>query len=275
MQPPSPFDPVAAARAIRQGRDDRTLYLAEGIKTIRDLLEAGAKAVGAVATNSETGSELSPREKLRHLLVDRLTKDGHPVAIVSPKAFGRLTQTRTPQGLLLLARRRTESPDGLLGARNATVLYLDSIQDPANAGALVRVAAALGASHVIRGTATADLYGEKAVRAAAGCQERIPLLDDRSFDLVTKLKRAGFEFVASDNRQGDLPGVVQPRDRIVLVVSSEGSGLSARFDPFVSARIRIPLGRGVESLNVAAAAAIILAAWARLPADQKPAASPS
>ena len=142
-------------------------------------------------------------------------------------------------------------------ASREDVVYLDAIQDPANVGAVLRTAAAAGIAHVLCGPSTAAAWAPRVLRAAMGAHFRIRISEGVGAEAL------------GDSLAGDWIGaVVQdapslwacelPRQAVGWAFGSEGGGLSQAVLARCMLRVRIPLSRDIESLNVAAAAAVCL-----------------
>jgi TrmH family RNA methyltransferase len=182
---------------------------------------------------------------------DKLPFHTESRVVLTPGAFRAATQTVTPQGALAIARVAEVSPqDAIQAARAARwpLVVLDRIQDPGNVGAICRTAAAAGVPAVVVLPGTADPYGAKAVRASAGNVFRLKVAHARWKDLE-RLEGYG---AAS---RGGAPLAESPIESAgMIVLGSEAHGLSRGDLKLVT----VPLTEGVESLNVAAAAALIL-----------------
>jgi TrmH family RNA methyltransferase len=170
---------------------------------------------------------------------------------VTPGVFRELSQTVTPQGVVAVARIREAEPDEAIAAARRDrwpLVVLDGVQDPGNVGAICRTAAAAGATALAFIAGSADPFGAKAVRASAGNVFRLTVAQAEWSDL-TALE--GYGAAAA----GGTPLARSPIERAGMVVlGSEAHGLSRADLKLVT----IPLSEGVESLNVAAAAAVIL-----------------
>jgi TrmH family RNA methyltransferase len=182
---------------------------------------------------------------------DKLPFHTESRVVLTPGAFRAATQTVTPQGALAIARVAEVSPqDAIQAAREARwpLVVLDRIQDPGNVGAICRTAAAAGVPAIVVLPGTADPYGAKAVRASAGNVFRLKIAHARWKDLE---ELAGYGAASS----GGAPLADSPIESAgMIVLGSEAHGLSRGDLKLVT----VPLTGGVESLNVAAAAALIL-----------------
>jgi TrmH family RNA methyltransferase len=170
---------------------------------------------------------------------------------LSPGVFRAITQTVTPRGVIAIARIREPDASAAVEAarrRRWPLVVLDGVQDPGNVGAICRTAAAAGAPALVVLEGTADPYGAKAIRASAG----------NVFRLI--VARAGWSDLDGLDGYGAAASGGQPlaeapiENAGMIVLGSEAHGLSRSDLKLVT----VELSEGVESLNVAAAAALIL-----------------
>lgn len=182
-----------------------------------------------------------------------------PAVLVRPDELARMTEVRTPAGAVGVARRVAESTLGSLCADHDVVTILEGVQDPGNVGTIVRTAVALGAPAVVACDGTADLGGPKALRASAGAlldAPRARAVDAK--EAVAAARAAGLRVYVGVARGGLDPSTTPSARRRALVVSNEGGGTRLDADAPDVVRLTIPLADRAESLNVAAAAAILL-----------------
>jgi len=173
------------------------------------------------------------------------------VVTLAERAFASVSQTETPQGVLAIGRCAEATAAGALAAARAAgwpLVVLDALQDPGNVGTICRTAAAAGAPAVAVLDGSADPFGAKAVRASAGTVLRLVVGRGRWADLagVPGLGAAVAGGVPYD--RADLAGAP------LVAFGGEAHGL--RRDDLEL--VTIPMAPGVESLNVAAAAAVVL-----------------
>ena len=178
--------------------------------------------------------------------------------MVSPYVFDSLTQVDAPQGVLGIVRRPPDAPAALLEDAKALFAVLDGVQDPGNVGAILRTAVAAGATGgVVAGTA-ADPFGSKAIRASAGAVFQLPLLFFASASqAAAALRRHDVRVLVADPRADRLESEVSYARPLALVFGSEGAGAAQAWTP-PGIRIRLPMAGAMESLGVAAAAAVLL-----------------
>ena len=182
---------------------------------------------------------------------DRFEAPADRTVVLAERVFNAISQTVTPQGVLAVARV-AERPFGeaLGAAREAgwPLLVLDGVQDPGNVGTICRTAAAAGAPALAVMAGSADPFGPKAVRASAGDVFRLLVARAVEADLD------GLRAFGAAARGGALLDSAPLELADALVLGSEAHGLSRIGLELVT----IPLASGVESLNVAAAAAVLL-----------------
>lgn len=164
-----------------------------------------------------------------------------------------------------MVRQPQWSEDVVLREREWMGVFGDGLQDPANVGAIVRTAAALDAAALWLTSDSVDVFNPKVVRAAAGTILSLPVFrrDDPS-PLIAR----GCKLLAADASAGGTTSLVEidrVPARLLVAFGNESRGLSQKTAKVASVRFHIPLARGVESLNVAASAAIALFHLGRLP----------
>ncbi|HEY4027313.1 MAG TPA: RNA methyltransferase [Candidatus Dormibacteraeota bacterium] len=173
------------------------------------------------------------------------------VVTLSERVFASISQTVTPQGVLAIARRDEAPVATALAAARAggwPLVVLDGLQDPGNVGAVCRTAAAAGAPAIVVLDGCADPHGPKAVRASAGAVLRLVVARGTWPDL------AGLHGCGAAVTGGEPYGRADLAGAALLAFGSEAHGL--RRDELQL--VTIPMAPGVDSLNVAAAAAILL-----------------
>ena len=235
-----------------KGRAAHGCFLIEGEKLVRDAIDVGAPIAELLATDDRAAA-LRPGT----------------VTPISAKDAARLSDTRSPQGCFAVVRDTLPAAADALAALPArgpsTLVAMDAVQDPGNAGALIRLATAFGADAVLTGPGTADPIHPRVVRAATGAWFHVVIA--RSPGLAADLRLLsgrGYEIVGA---AADGPSVWDeaPTDaapaRRALVLGNEGGGFSPGIAAVLDRRVGVPIAPHVESLNVAVAAGIILGIW--------------
>ena len=175
----------------------------------------------------------------------------------APALVRELTDARHPQGLFALFERPAPALDDAL-ERPRLLVVLDGIQDPGNVGAIIRTAAAFEASGVLLTEGCADPFAPKALRASAGTALLLPIVELARKALAAELERRSIPLYAAA-AGGDPVRIELPA---AIVFGSEGRGVSEELMRR-SRPVSIPISGSVESLNVAAAAAILIHAATR------------
>jgi len=173
--------------------------------------------------------------------------------IVSDKTFRELASTETPQGVIVLVRPAVATLEQMTRGA-ALVVVLDGVQDPGNAGAIVRAAEAFGATGVVFLKGTVNPYNPKCLRGSAGSAFRVPLVAGVEAEEV--LRQAGLAWYAAMPRATKLVSDADLSEACGIIIGSEGRGVGAALAERATG-LRIPTA-GVESLNAAVAAGILL-----------------
>jgi len=174
--------------------------------------------------------------------------------MVSDKTFRELTSTETPQGVIALVRPAAATLEQMMRGEAALVVVLDGVQDPGNAGAILRAAEAFGASGAVFLKCTVNPYNPKCIRGSAGSVFRVPLVASVEVDEILGLK--GLAWYAAMPRAQKLASDADLATPCGIIIGSEGRGVSAVLAERATG-VRIPTS-GVESLNAAVAAGILL-----------------
>jgi TrmH family RNA methyltransferase len=234
-------------RAVQRGTlTDDGFAVAEGPHLVEEAVKAVC-AIRAVIVSESARPELKLVQTISHAVEPRQ---------VSAKIFRTLSSTETPQGVLALVKPPAADLAKMLAplsGEGALIVMLDGVQDPGNAGAIVRVAEAFGATGAIFLKGSVDPFHPRVLRGSAGSSFRLPVLRDADIDALGDLTI----YAAVPRTGGWMP--VERTDfakPCAIVIGSEGRGINerlmARATP-VSIRMR-----DVESLNAAVAAGIFL-----------------
>jgi len=233
------------------------LYLAEGIKVLRRALAAGHAPRSVLVAERDVDAVL-----------DALGDREATVFVGGPEALEAVTGFDVHRGVIA-AMHRPALPDPLaLVAGARTVLVLEDVVEHTNVGAAFRSAAALGADAVLVTPRCADPLYRRSVKVSMGTVFQVPWTRIGWPEGYTTLRDAGFHLAAlaleSDSVELDEFAAAAPA-RIALLLGTEGDGLSRRALGEADTTIRIEMAGGVDSLNVAAAAAVALHAIRRRP----------
>ena len=226
-----------------------------GVNPVREALQAG-RAVNRVWLAKESRAH-GFRE-----VADLARAAGIPFQFVPQAQINELTGTREHQGVAasLSPVEYARLPELLAGLpRRATLLVLDQVQHPKNAGMIIRTAAAAGAAGVLLPARGGALVDDDVVRASAGRALRVPLVTCGNVaQALRTLRDAGFWTYALDaHGEQDVFRMDWP-DRVALVVGNETIGVRPAVRKACDAAVAIPLADGIDSLNAAVAAGVAL-----------------
>ena len=198
--------------------------------------------------------------------VEVATARGAPVYVAGPEVFDHIAGFPVHRGVLALAGRLPEDDPFDVLAATDTAVVVEGVNDHENLGALFRNAAGLGAGAVLMDPACCDPLYRRSVRVSVGHVLEVPFARLAPWPgALEGVKDAGFTVVAlSPTGESTIDEVAAHRPgRLALLVGAEGSGLSAAASSAATLTARIPMATGVDSLNVATAAAIALHRLAR------------
>jgi TrmH family RNA methyltransferase len=191
-------------------------------------------------------------------LAERLVADGADVFIVSRKTLESMSPTRSPAGVVCIARRALPTLNDAIVSTNPLVVVAHDVQDPGNVGGIMRTAEAAGATAFVTTASTADPLGWKALRGSMGSALRLPIARGDIAEVMRTLKSAGIQIHGLVPRAGRALYDTDFRRPSALILGAEGAGLPDDLLQYVDQRITIPMHKPVESLNVGVAAALVL-----------------
>lgn len=246
----------AQASLIRQLlRDKKTrskegAFVLEGAKSCLDLIHRHPQSILSLI--------VSPRFLCVEAEADRRTRTKLPAPqfVCSDAGFEKLTDVEMPQGIMAVVRQPEWDEAQVFERTSLLGIYGDRLQDPANVGAIIRTAAALKLSGVWLSADSADHFSPKVVRATAGTLLSLPVFHTRN---VQAFSSYGCEIYSAVLASADIVPLRSIRTvprRLMIAVGNEGAGLTPDIVKASRVRFSIPLAEEVESLNVAATAAI-------------------
>lgn len=229
----------------RRLRTEQGVFVIEGDHLCGEAVSAGLEIGYALITEKARAKYPQAAESL----IERAA--GY--AVISEDIAEYISDTKAPQGLFAEVSRR----DGGDIAGNRLVL-LDGVQDPGNVGTILRTAEALGISGAVLSAGCADVYSPKTLRASMGSVFRLPCITCGIAEKITSLKSEGFAvYGAMLDETAQRLGEIKFPEKAAAVIGSEGGGISREVREVCTGGLYIPI-TGAESLNAAAAAAIIL-----------------
>jgi TrmH family RNA methyltransferase len=245
----------------KRTRDQEQAFVIEGTSPVIELLRQQSPGLVLIAL-SRRFVEKQPRDLLRLFLSSHA-----PVYELDDYLFERLSDVESTQGILAVVRRPVWAERAIWNQPNVFGLFGDQIQDPGNVGTLIRIAAAFGVSALWLTRDSADVFSPKIIRATAGAVLRLPIFHCLGPEVFSEHACTLLAAETSSSRSISLRDIRSIPRRAVLAVGNESRGLAkATFDA-ATVRFHIPIEKEVESLNVAAAAAISLFYLSGLPRD--------
>jgi RNA methyltransferase, TrmH family len=248
----NPLVRQVASLKDKKGRDGTGLFMVEGIRFVEEAFEAGAE-VCLIMYSPKLGESERGEELLE--LAARRKVSLHPV---SDKVLAHVVDTQTPQGIIAAVRIPKVSLTDL-PMQQALIVIVDGVQDPGNLGTIVRTALAAGASGVVTTKGTVDLFNPKTLRSTMGGVFALPVVQGLDIqDLIEWLEGNAIPMAVADAKGEAVYYTTSLLPPIALVIGNEGSGPSAELLGKADLKVSIPLSGGVESLNAAVAAALLL-----------------
>ena len=221
-------------------------FLGDGVKLLEEALKWGAELTAVAVSDGVDLPELPPQ--VRAVQVPRDVME-----TISPM--------KSPQGALFLARLPETAPPEILEGRR--YLVLDGVQDPGNVGTIWRTADALGADGLLLVNGCADPFGPKTVRATMGACFRLPVYETDVDGLWGLMERSRLPLSAAALGENTVSLGAARLDRGAVVIGSEGRGVSPALLARCGQTVKIHMRERCESLNAAAAAAVVLWEMAR------------
>lgn len=252
----SPHNPlVRRLRALARDRSAREAtggYLVWGLHLALEALEARAPVRETIV-----GSRLERSPEGRGLL-ERLRRERAPLRRMGDRALEAIEPGVADQGILMVVGHRPVDPDDLLERRPGLSVATHGIQDPGNLGGILRSAWGFGAGGAFVLEGCADPFAPRVARAAMGAHFRLPIARSGGAAFAASARRAGIRLVAADLDGERPPEEADLTGSVVILLGGEGAGLPPGLLRSADLRIRIPMPGGAASLNVHAAAAILL-----------------
>src|SRR6266498_1302525 len=246
-----------AARKLARGhtRARARRFLLEGAHGIEAALAAGGRPATVFATAEAAVAH--------EALLEAARGAGAEVSVVAAPLLAGLAQTVTSQGLVAVVPSVVRSLDGLPAAPRL-VCVLAEVRDPGNGGTVLRAADAFGAGALATTAGSVDLESPKAVRASAGSLFHLPVAAGVPWPrLAGALSSRGLALVGADPHAADELDEAPLERPVALVLGNEAHGLPAAVRADLDHLVRLPAWGRAESLNLAAAAAVLLYETAR------------
>ena len=232
-------------------RREEGLFTAEGLRLCDDALKSGSAVEAAYF--SEDFSALHPD------FIERSQAVAKACFVLKNSIFCALCDTKTPQGVLFVIKALDKTLDFDKIRKNGIIVALENIQDPANLGTILRSAEAFGVDGVVLSRDCCDIYAPKVIRGSMGAVFRQPftVVDDLPA-WICGFNTTGTSYAAVLDRASSPLSDCDFSGATLCAVGNEGNGLSDAVVAACTQKVFIPMKGGAESLNVSAAASILI-----------------
>lgn len=253
----------AASLSQKKDRERNRSFIAEGEKLCLEALDAGLPV-----------SHIFVLEAKKDYLLSKISAhfgskkyDETVIITLAESVFSKISTESAPQGIISVIKYLDFFRDvdiiykeEFLKFPNERAIFLSSVRDPGNLGAVIRSAAAFGIDHIILTADSADLYNPKTVRSAMGSLFRVKTtVVHNAIETATEIIASGRRVLAAELRDGALSVFdAALRSSDVIIIGNEGHGIDPALSAASSGSVYIPISRKTESLNAAVAAAIFM-----------------
>lgn len=233
-------------------RAENKLFLIEGVRLLEEAVKEGV-ALEEVLYNarfedSARGSQLLASLQNRHT----------PLSQIPEKVMESISETESPQGVLAVARQFKWTLKDITKDKKPVIIAC-GLQDPGNLGTIIRTADAGGCGGIITTQNSVDAYNSKVIRATMGSIFRLPFLKvDDPDEAISALKKEGYQVIATTAHSRSSYTNADYIKPTVFLIGQEGAGLSDDMLEAADKKVFIPMEKGVESLNAAVSASILI-----------------
>lgn len=228
----------------RKLREEEGVFVVEGTRMFREI----------------------PKDKMKEVFVTEdyynINKDlfvDVKVELVSEEVFTKISETKTPQGVLAIVKYQEYTLNDLMTGDNKFFLIMENVQDPGNVGTIIRTGEAAGVTGIIMNRQCADLYQAKTIRSTMGSILRLKcVVVDDLVEAVTFLKTKNVTTYGTHLKGAQWYNKVEYKNDLAILIGNEGNGLTQELTDAVDTKIKIPMAGEVESLNAAIAASVVM-----------------
>lgn len=233
---------------MRKYRKKEQLFIAEGVRCVEQILSNRYIKVREIIANESLAETFS------------FIPENIPIYTTDSGTLADLSDTENSQGILAVCEIPVEKSTAEIAELQGPIVTMDSIQDPGNAGTIIRTAAWFGAAGILSGNGTVDLYHPKVVRSTAGATGAIPVINGDLAELLPVFDAAEWSILLLDSGENSVNIRFAPKkEKQLIVVGNEGNGIQKNVLDLGYSSVHIP-GQSdvVESLNAAIACSIAL-----------------
>ncbi|MGI5850480.1 MAG: RNA methyltransferase [Clostridiales bacterium] len=236
---------------IKKYRDMYGLYFAEGPKLVKEALDTDYPIHTLIYSRNFPIKELNLE----------LKKRSTPTICVEDNVYKQLSDVETPQGVMVILRKKINSPNAILQQDKGFWVVLDRIQDPGNMGTIIRTIDAVGGNGVVLLKGCVDPYNPKTVRATMGSILRVPIVEIKNnSDFLRQLTAKQADILISSMEGTSVFNWQSGKGDAIkaLVIGNESQGIDSEIREFATDTISVPIVGGAESLNASVAAGIMI-----------------
>lgn len=175
---------------------------------------------------------------------------------ISDKEYKKISDVRTPQGIMAVVRQSSPSIDDINGT---LIVACIDIQDPGNMGTIIRAADAANVSGILVSRGSVDVYNQKTIRSTAGSLFHVPIVQTENIrETLAELKSRDFKIIATDTSGSKDFWQTDLKEKVVILIGNEGAGLNQEVLDLADSIVNIPIPGKAESLNAAMCASVII-----------------
>lgn len=261
--PQNQYVSLARGLANKKNREKNRSFRFDGVKLMCEAIKKGIEISFVIVEENKWSSVLEKAEKLYGIRENELNFN---IVTVSESIFEKLSEEMAPEGVICVAKyaenihRDIDAEELSRVPDDEKILLLESVRDPQNIGAVVRVAAAFGVDRIVMSRDCADIYNSKTLRASMGTLFGAKIDRISSFPCAVKeLQGCGRRVFASAlDRDSKKLGSFKIERGDCVIIGNEGHGLSSETVAACDGTVFIPMAESVESLNAATAAAVLV-----------------
>lgn len=242
-------------------RRERELFVVEGVKMF---LEAPAERIEKVYISESFAKKMPSACKEKLKLFQNACEKISEIITVTDVIFEKMSDTKTPQGILCLMKQRHYNLNALLAVPSPLLVLLEDIQDPGNLGTIFRAGEGAGVSGIIMSNGTADIYNPKTIRSTMGSIYRMPFFYTTDMGgMIEELRRKKITVYAAHLQGAKAYDNCCYETGTAFLIGNEANGLRNETAKKADTAIKIPMAGQVESLNAAVASSVLLFEAAR------------
>lgn len=230
----------------RKIREEKNVFVVEGIRMFREVPKTRVEQIFAT-------------KKCVEQFQKEFSGYTNKIELVSEDVFDKISETKTPQGVLCIVKKNHVSLNQLLLQENKMFVVLENLQDPGNVGTIIRSGEACGVTGVILTKECADIYQAKTIRSTMGSIFRVPCVMINSMKELQELfLQEGICTYAADLEGKKYHYDVNHKKDIAFLIGNEGNGLEKETSTRADVKVKIPMAGEVESLNAGIAATLLM-----------------